>query len=106
MDNSILNTINKMLGNTNGDFDTDVIIHINSILSIYQRQIGRSPEAFVQITGPNETWDLLNLDDGHLSDFKTYLYLRVKKLFDPPTGGTMEALNSSIAEFEWRLSIE
>ena len=107
MTESILDTIKKLIGNVHDDFDQDLIIHINSVLAVYQRQIGKSSETFLRITGSSETWNQLVSSEENLDDVITYVYLKVKKVFDPPQNSTLlTALDSSIAEYEWRLSLE
>ena len=101
---SILLTIKKMLGLVDDYtvFDTDIIIHINSVLSALQ-QMGIGAVGF-SITGDEEQWnDFLADDSLNLSMVKSYVYMRVRLLFDPPSSGTViEAYNKAISEFEWR----
>lgn len=106
MEDSILNTIKKMIGNIDDDFNTDIIIHINSAFSVL-RQLGIGPVSGFRITGSTETWsDFLSSEDM-FDEVKTYIYCKVRKVFDPPQNSTvMASLDASIAEFEWRLSVE
>ena len=103
---SILNDVKKMLGITEDytHFDLDIIAHINSVLGILA-QVGVGSAKGFLITGPNETWaDFLKDSDDMLYMVKSYVYLRVKLLFDPPTvSSTLESYNRSISELEWRL---
>jgi hypothetical protein len=109
MNDSILNTIKKLLGPTEtyDYFDTDIIIHINTaIATLYQMGIG--PKNF-HVTDETETWaDLLGTDNTVLEMAKTYIYLKVRLIFDPPAtgGGVMDAINNTIKELEWRLNSE
>lgn len=104
----ILATIKKMLGIAEDytAFDTDVIVAINSVfLNLYQ--IGVGPQDYVfAITGSEEEWD----DFADMTNFeavKSYIYLKVKLLFDPPTNSfTIEAMERQIAEYEWRLTLQ
>ena len=83
---SILLTIKKLLGlDSEYDvFDQDIIIHINS--SFWRlRQLGCGKDNF-SITGDSETWaDYLGEDINSMEVVKTFIYLNVRLLFDPPT---------------------
>lgn len=107
MNDSILLTIKKMLG-LNSDFDCydlDIIIYINTAFATLQN-IGVGPEKGFRITGDLDVWSQF-LDDPVLLDHaKTYIYLKVKQLFDPPSSSfVLDALNKSMEELEWRLNI-
>ena len=108
MDNSILADIKSLLGAGNIDgFDSDIILHINSVLLVL-RQLGVGPSDGFMITGPDETWNdlLADNDPNMLAAVKTYVYLKVKLIFDPPMSGTvMQATKDLIAELEWRLNV-
>lgn len=109
MEESILLSIKKLLGidRNYSAFDQDIVMHINSTISILS-QIGvgfnRSP---LIITGEEEKWsDLLGYIDC-LELVKTYIYMRVRMMFDPPTSSAvMESLKSTINELEWRISVQ
>ena len=104
MDNeSILNSVKKMLGlDTNyHDFDLDIIIHINSVISILL-QMGVIKKS-IFVSDETETWSLIIGDRDDMEMIKSYVYLKVKSSFDPPTGGAAEACNNLIKEYEWRL---
>ena len=104
---SILESIKKMLGGAEHDdhFDTDLIIHINSVFAILS-QMGIRPEGF-SIHGREETWeDFISDEDYDLQDVKTYIYMKVKLLFDPPTSSAaLDSFNRLTSEFEWRLNV-
>lgn len=106
---SILTSIKKMLGLTEEyeHFDVDIITHINSTFRILH-QLGVGPSKAFRITGSDEVWDDFIAEDCEgFDEVKTYVYQRVKMLFDPPLSSAhMTALKESIAEFEWRLQIE
>lgn len=107
MEESILNTIKKLLGITtdNKDFDTDIIVDINSVFMIL-RQLGVGPEEGFKIEDDSTTWDEYISDEDDLEAVKSYIYLRVKIMFDPPLNGTVtDALNSVKDEIEWRLNL-
>lgn len=105
---SILTTIKKLLGITEDytHFDTDIIIHINSAL-MRLNQLGVGPEKTASITGAGDTWTdkLGSLDD--LESVKTYVYLKVRIIFDPPANSSvLEAMKQQIAELEWCLNVQ
>jgi len=106
---SILESIKTLLGPGADDphFDADIIIHINSVLQILT-QVGVGPEDGFTITGPEETWeDFLGEENAKkLSAVKTYMYLKVKMIFDPPTSSAViDSYNRLIDQFEWRLNV-
>ena len=106
MEKSILTSIKKLLGLADDytNFDTDIIIHINSaIMILSQLGVGPQDEVF-QITSEKDKWSDLIDEDDNLEAVKTYIYLKVKMVFDPPQHGPTEsALKESIQEYEWRL---
>lgn len=105
MNESILVTIKKLLGidASYAPFDMDIIIQINTALrAVNQLGIG---VANFEITGAEETWaDLLGDNQAIFSLVKTYIYGKVRLVFDPPTSSSvMQALKEAIDECEWRL---
>lgn len=105
---SILQSIKKLLG-IEPDytyFDQDLIIHINSVLSILS-QIGFGSEEGFFITGDTETWDdLFDESNPQMQLVKSYIYLKVRLMFDPPLNSTViNSINAQIAELEWRLNV-
>lgn len=105
---SILTSIKKLLGITEEyeHFDTDLIMHINSVFMILN-QLGVGPDGGFAITGKTETWDDFMPSDTILQLIKSYLYLKVKLLFDPPMSGAVtEAIQQQLNEFEWRLRMQ
>ena len=106
---SILKSIKELLGinPNNTNFDTDCIFHINTaIFELRQIGVGPQEEPF-NITGPDEKWeDYLEDEIEKLNAVKTFIYLKVKTLFDPPQGSALEAFNKHMDEILWRLSVE
>ena len=98
---TILSSVKNVLGIPEEDyfFDHTLILHIYSVFSLLC-QFGCGATA-----GP-ETWDdFLQNDPDREQLVKTYLPLRVRQLFDPPTNGTVsQALSNQISELEWRIS--
>lgn len=86
-------------------FDTDIILHINSVLMILT-QLGVGPSEGFIITDKTATWEDFLKDTKKLESVKSYVYLKVKLLFDPPlSSAVMDATNSLIRELEWRLNV-
>ncbi|HAQ02994.1 MAG: Structural protein [Candidatus Moranbacteria bacterium GW2011_GWF1_36_4] len=105
---SILDTIKKMLGvETDVDvFDTDIIVHINSALMTLN-QLGVGPADSFFISDNTAEWDDFFGTVTELELVKSYIYLKVKMLFDTPTSSTVvEAMTRQITEFEWRLTAQ
>lgn len=108
MNDSILTSIKKLLGITEDytNFDTDIIIHINSALMVLN-QLGVGPSDGFSIQDKTSEWSEFITDEDKLDAVKTYVYLKVKLVFDPPLNGSvMEALKQSITEYEWRLNVQ
>ena len=104
---SILTSIKKLLGITEEyeHFDQDIIMHINSVFMILT-QMGVGPEEGFIISDSTTTWNEFTNDDKKIEAVKSYVYLKVRLLFDPPASSSvMEAINRSISELEWRLNI-
>lgn len=106
LEDSILTSTKKVLGvaaeYTN--FDLDIMIHINSTLAIIN-QLGVGPSECVQIEDDSVKWSDLELPQNQLSMVRTYVYLKTRMLFDPPTTGFLiDAMNNVTKEQETRLS--
>lgn len=107
MSDSILTSTKKTLGldESYTAFDTDVIMHINSVFTILN-QLGVGPEAGFSITDATPTWSDFMGDDPRTNACKSYMYLRVRMLFDPPsTSFLQENIMKEIEEMGWRLSV-
>lgn len=106
--NSILTSIKKLLGidESYEHFDTDIIIHINSVLAILT-QLGVGPSTGFSITGKTETWsDFIGSNSANLENVKSYVYMKVRLMFDPPsTAALIDSMNRLINELEWRLNV-
>lgn len=104
---SILDNVKKNLGIQVDDdeFDNDIITHINTVFFTLN-QLGIGPSDGYMIEDNTTEWD--DYTDGvkNLNAIKTYTYLRVRALFDPPqTGYLTDALKEQIRELEVRLSM-
>lgn len=106
MENSILKSTKKVLGidATYTAFDTDILMHINSVF-FKLNQLGIGPAVGFQIEDDVPTWDAFYGSDPRYNVVRTYVYLNVRLLFDPPTTGYhMEALKEQIQEYGWRMN--
>ena len=104
---SILLSIKKLLGIDAlcDHFDTDVIMYINSALSNLT-QLGVGPPDGFTVTSNTETWDSLLMDSKKLEFVKTYVYLKVKLVFDPPSSSSViDVIDRQIKELEWRIEV-
>lgn len=104
---SILTSIKKMLGIIEEctDFDTDIIIHINTTFGILS-QIGAGPSNGFSISDKTAVWTDFIGDQTNLEFVKTYVYLKVKMVFDPPASSSIEkTYKELILELESRISI-
>ena len=107
MEESILVSIKKLIGLAPEDesFDIDLITHINSAFDVLN-QLGVGSDTQFYIEDDSAEWGDYLPSGKNLQLVKTYVYMKVRKWFDPPQNGTtMEALNSSIAELEWRINV-
>lgn len=105
--NSILGSVKKMLGPSGNYeyFDPELIMHINSVFTILH-QIGVGPENGFFIKDESDTWDEYITSDQNLEAVKTYVYLKVRLIFDPPQSSSeAEAIKQLIRELEWRLNV-
>lgn len=104
---SILNSVKKMLGITEEDtsFDEDIIMHINTVFMIIH-QLGAGPDGGFSISDEESTWDDYFGEEQPLESIKSYMYLKVRSIFDPPTSGAVkEAVNNNIKELEFRINV-
>lgn len=107
METSILTSIKKMLGVAEDytEFDEDIITHINSVF-LNLTQLGVGPEEGFMIEDDTAVWEDFIVDSIRLQAVKTYMYLKVKLLFDPPLSSSVtESFTRMIAELEWRLNV-
>lgn len=104
---SILTSIKKMLGIQEDyeHFDTDIIVSINSMFSVlHQLRVG--PETPFTIKDKTAVWSDFIADEKQIEMVKTYMYLNVRVIFDPPTNSSvLESYKAMAKEFEWRLNV-
>lgn len=108
MEESIFESIKALLGPDASDdvFDQDILIHINSaIATLTQLGVG-SGNGFV-VTGSDESWnEFIGTDKTELNMVRSYIYMKVKIAFDPPTNSSvLTAYQEACKEYEWRLNV-
>jgi hypothetical protein len=104
---SILTSTKKVLGITEDytPFDVDILMHINSVFSTLH-QLGIGPELGFVVEDASATWSTFLDGDPRLNSVKTYVYLKVRLLFDPPgTSYLIQAIERQAQELEWRLNV-
>ena len=108
MEESIFESIKSLLGpDASYDvFDQDILVHINTAISVLT-QLGVGPAGGFIVTGPDETWQDFIGDDKTLQMVKSYIYMKVKMIFDPPANSSvLSAYQEACKEYEWRLNVE
>lgn len=105
---SILTSIKKLLGISEEDenFDADIIMHINGVFMTLA-QLGVGPSNGFSIKDKSTIWkDFVPEDHPVYGSLPTYMYAKVKLVFDPPLSSAhIESLNRIINEFEFRLNV-
>ena len=104
---SILTSIKKLLGIEEDyvHFDADIIMHINSVLSILT-QLGVGPSEGYSIKDANATWGEFITNPAKLELVKSYVYLKVRLMFDPPSSSSaIESMKQLISELEFRIIV-
>lgn len=104
---SILNTIKKMLGLSEDytAFDVDIINDINSaFFTLFQLAVG--PSVPFSISDAEDIWSDFTGGATDIEAIKQYIYLHVKRTFDPPTSSFVSnSIDNQIKELEWRLNV-
>lgn len=105
--NSILDSTKKILGiDADYDaFDLDVITHINSTFA-QLAQLGVGPADGFEIEDSSTLWSDFLGANKLINSVKSYMYLKVRMYFDPPTTSfDLTAKQEQIKELEWRLNV-
>lgn len=103
---SVLNTVKKLLGipEDYDAFDIDILLHINTVLAIMQQIGAVKPDATVE--SDKTIWSDIIKDSAQYNYARSYIVLKVRLLFDPPQSSAVrEAIDKSISEMEWRLTV-
>ena len=104
---SILDSLKKPLGMDPNYrvFDEDLIMHINSIFAVLH-QLGVGPKDGYSIQSNAEEWSSFLQNNVLLNDVKTYMYLKLRLLFDPPASSSvLKSYEEQCKELEWRMNI-
>lgn len=105
---SILTSIKKLLliSEDYKQFDADIIMHINSAFMTLT-QLGVGPSEGFSIEDASAEWTDFVEDITKVQAIKSYIFLKVKLLFDPGSIGssTLAAYERQIQELEWRLNV-
>lgn len=105
---SILTLVKKNLGIEEDceDFDDEIIMHINSVFMILS-QLGVGPKEGFAIQDKTSTWSEYISKEQNLNLVKSYMYLRVRIMFDPPQNSfTLTSMENQAKEYEWRLNVQ
>ena len=105
---NILDSIKKLLGIDEMDlnFDQELIMHINSVFMVLN-QLGVGPVGGFKISSNEEVWTDFVGTRLDLESVKSYIYLKVRLLFDPPQNSFLVgAIEKQIEENEWRLQVQ
>lgn len=104
---SILDSTKKALGidATITDFDVELTMHINSVLATLN-QLGVGPANGYAIEDSEATWvDFLG-EDAALNNVRSYVYMKVRMMFDPPqTAHLVASMNEQVSQLEWRINV-
>lgn len=104
---SILLSIKRLLGVSEDceHFDDEIIMHINSVLVILN-QLGVGPPGGFIVTDTRQTWSMFVPNRTDIEFIKTYVFMKVKLIFDPPqSSSAIESMNRVISELEWRINV-
>ena len=105
---NILDSIKKLLGIDEMDlnFDQELIMHINSVFMVLN-QLGVGPVGGFKISSNEEAWADFVGTRLDLESVKSYIYLKVRLLFDPPQNSFLVgSIEKQIEEQEWRLQVQ
>ena len=105
MNDSILDTIKKMLGIYPEDtaFDDELVIHINGAIADLTH-VGGGPLEGFSITDRSNTWSEFTTDQTLANEAKTYVYCKVRLIFDPPSNSfVVDSINKTKDEAQWRV---
>lgn len=106
---TILGSVKGYLGIKDPDyvvFDADILMNINSALTrLYQLGVDSAKNLHIDRL---DTWDDTFFDDIDLVEMiKQYVYLDVRRMFDPPSNSSVAtSIDRQISELEWRIQIQ
>lgn len=102
----VLSDVKKLLGIAEDyeAFDTDVLIHVNSSMATLDQLAVTKPDR----SSVDETteWSDVIREGKDLESVRTYVYLNVRVIFDPPsTSYGIQSLKEIAKELAWRLNV-
>lgn len=103
---SVLNSVKKLLNIHPSEtaFDLDVIVHVNSTFMTIN-QLGAGSAKPFTIDSAAQKWNDFLTDRDDLALIKSYVYLKVRLLFDPPSNASLySAIEKQLGEYEWRIN--
>lgn len=107
VEDSILHDIKQLVGQEWDDttYDLDIKTAINTAF-LDLAQIGVGPEDGFEILDHTTKWDEYTHNDKMLNGVKSFIHIKTRLLFDPPTNGFLvTSLNEQLAKLEWRLMV-
>ena len=107
MTDSIFSSVKKVVGllGDDGSFDEDVLLHINSVVSTL-RQLGLSIPADFYVRDDVQTWQNLLGEFRDLDLVKSYMVMKVRLMFDPPSSSFgLASMKEMVTELEWRINV-
>ena len=107
MTDSIFSSVKKVVGllGDDGSFDEDILLHINSVVSTL-RQLGLSIPADFYVEDDVQTWSDLLGEFRDLDLVKSYMAMKVRLMFDPPSSSFgLASMTEMVKELEWRINI-
>ena len=107
MTDSIFESVKKVVGLLGDDnsFDEDLLLHINSVVSTL-RQLGLSIPADFYVRDDVQTWSDLLGEFRDLDLVKSYMTMKVRLMFDPPSSSFgLKSMEEMVKEYEWRINV-
>ena len=107
MTDSIFSSVKKVVGllGDDGSFDEDILLHINSVVSTL-RQLGLSIPADFYVRDDVQTWQNLLGEFRDLDLVKSYMAMKVRLMFDPPSSSFgLKSMEEMAKEYEWRINV-
>lgn len=108
MIDSILDTVKQACGIELDEtaFDEELLLYTNSVFVILH-QIGVGPDTTFIVEDQSSVWSDFSINENLVSMLRSYVSIKVRLLFDPPTSSSLEAaLKETANEYEWRLNLE
>ena len=104
---SILSSVKKAIGipESHTEFDVDIKMHINSTFAkLYQMGVGPRDKVF-SIEDDSATWNDFIANRDKIEMVRSFMYIEVRLMFDPPSASLLTSLQERQKEYEWRLTV-